>query len=272
MVEIGCGLSSLQSLDVSFCRKLTDKGLSAVALGCHDLRSLHLAGCRFITDGLLKALSENCPNLEKLVLQGCTNITDSALTGLVSGCQLIKHLDINNCSNVGDSGISTVSQACAATLRTLKLLDCFKVGNESILSLASFCRNLETLIIGGCRGISDESIKSLAAACSHSLKNLQMDRNLEDLDIRYCQEVTDDAFRGLDDEGSELKLRLLKVSNHPRITVTGIGLVLRSCNSLEYLDVRSCPHITKPACAEAGLHFPGCCKVIFVGSLSEPDL
>ncbi|KAK6921487.1 Leucine-rich repeat [Dillenia turbinata] len=289
MVEIGCGLSLLQSLDVSYCRKLTDKGLSAVALGCHDLRSLHLAGCRFITDGLLKALSENCLNLEDLGLQGCTNITDSGLTVLVRGCQLIKHLDINKCSNVGDGGISTVSQACAATLKTLKLLDCYKVGDESILSLARFCRNLETLIIGGCRSISDESIKSLASACNHSLKNLRMDwclnisdsslncilskcRNLEALDIGCCEEVTDDAFQGLDDGGPELKLKLLKVSNCPRITVTGIGLVLKSCNSLEYLDVRSCPHVTKVGCEEAGLQFPGCCKVNFVGSLSEPDL
>ncbi|KAH0873544.1 hypothetical protein HID58_070906 [Brassica napus] len=54
--------------------------------------------------------------------------------------RLESHLD----NNVGDAGVSSVAKACASSLKTLKLLDCYK--------------NLETLIIGGCRDISDESI------------------------------------------------------------------------------------------------------------------
>ncbi|XP_057960839.1 F-box/LRR-repeat protein 4 isoform X2 [Malania oleifera] len=289
MVAIGCGLSLLQSLDVSYCRKLTDKGMSAVAEGCHDLKTLQLTGCRFITDVVLQALSKNCHNLEDLGLQGCTSITNSGLNVLVEGCRRIKLLDINKCCNVGDIGILNVSQACSLSLKTLKLLDCYKVGDESIFSLAKFCKNLQTLIIGGCRDISDESIKSLAAACGHSLKNLRMDwclnisdsslncifrqcRNLEALDIACCEEVTDAAFWGLSNGGSELALKILKVSNCPKITVAGISMVLNSCSGLGYLDVRSCPHITKAGCEAAGLQFPESCSVNFVGSLSEPNV
>ncbi|KAJ0094170.1 hypothetical protein Patl1_16412 [Pistacia atlantica] len=286
MVSIGCGLSSLQSLDVSYCRKLTDKGLSAVAEGCHDLRSLHLAGCRFVTDGLLQAISKNCCNLEELVLQGCTNISDIGITDLVNGCRNITFLDVNKCSNIGDTGIFSVSKACSASLKTLKLLDCYKVGDESLFSLAEFCKNLETLVIGGCRDISDESLKSLAAACKSSLKKLRMDwclnisdssmsciltqcRNLEALDIGCCEQVTDAAFEGLGE--IELSLKFLMV-NCPKVTVAGIGMLLDRCTSLEYLDVRSCPHVTKVGCEEAGLQFPQCCKVNFLGSLNEMDV
>lgn len=289
MVAIGRGLLYLQSLDVSYCRKLTDKGISAVADGCSDLRNLHLCGCRFVTDGVLEALSKNCLNLEELVLQGCTNITDDGLTVLVNGCRRINFLDINKCSNVGNTGISSISKACSSSLQTLKLLDCYKVGDDSILSLARNCKNLETLIIGGCRDISEKAIESLAVSCKHSLKNLRMDwclnisdsslncilfqcRNLEAVDIGCCEEVTDDAFRGLGNDGYELSLKVLKVSNCSKITVTGISMLLDSCHSLEYLDVRSCPHITKAACDEVGLRFPESCKVNFAGSLSEPDV
>lgn len=290
LMAIGRNLSHLQSLDVSYCRKLTDKGLSAIAESCCDLRSLHLAGCRSVNDKVLEALSKNCHNLEELGLQGCTYITDSGLTFLVKGCQRMKFLDINKCSNISDIGVCSVSISCSCSLKTLKLLDCYKVGDESVLSLAQFCKNLETLIIGGCRDISDESVKSLAiAACSHSLKNLRMDwclnisdlslncifcncRNLEALDIGCCEEVTDAAFQGLNKGGSKLGLKVLKVSNCPKITVAGIGLLLDSCNSLEYLDVRSCPHVTEAGCDQAGLQFPECCKVNFLGSLSEPDV
>ncbi|XVE92975.1 hypothetical protein REPUB_Repub01dG0149900 [Reevesia pubescens] len=289
LASIGGGLSYLQSLDVSYCRKLTDRGLSAVAEGCHDLRSLHLSGCRFVTDGLLLTLSRNCNNLVELGLQGCTNITDSGLADLVNGCQHIRFLDINKCSNVGDIGISNVAEACSSSLKTLKLLDCYKVGDESIFSLSKFCKNLETLIIGGCRDVSDESVKSLAAACKNSLNILRMDwclnisdsslsciltqcKNLEALDIGCCEEVTDAAFQDLGNGEIEFGLKVLKVSNCPKITVSGIGMLLKQCNSLEYLDVRSCPHVTKAGCEEAGLMFPECCKVNFTGSLTEPDV
>lgn len=289
MVKIGSRLSSLRSLDVSYCRKLTDMGLSAVAEGCPDLRALRLPGCRFVTDEALLALSVNCPYLEELALQGCSNITDLGLISLANGCKRIKFLDLNKCSNVGDTGVSRLAKACSSSLSSLKLLDCYKIGDDSVLSLAEFSHNLETLIIGGCRGVSDESIKLLAAACKINLKNLRMDwcmnicdssvscllndcRNLEALDIGCCEEVTDAAFNELENKGHHLSLKVLKINNCPRITLTSIQILVNKCNLLEYLDVRSCPNITKAGCEEAGLQFAETCKVNFTGNMSEPDV
>lgn len=274
---------------MSYCRKLTDKGLSSIAKGCHDLRALYVVGCRFVTDALLSALSMNCNNLEELSLQGCTNITDSGLTVLVEGCKRLKQLDLNKCSNIGDIGLSCISKACSSSLLTLKLLDCYKVGDGSILSLAEHCKNLETLIIGGCRELSDESIKQFASACYGSLKNLRMDwclnvsdasldcifflcKKLEVLDVGCCEEVTDAAFQRLGNEDSKLSLKVLRVSNCPKITVDGLRKLLKSCEGLEYLDVRSCPHVTEVRCHEAEVQFPVGCKVNFSGSLAEPDV
>ncbi|KAH6771047.1 RNI-like superfamily protein [Perilla frutescens var. hirtella] len=289
MTSLASGLPSLHFLDVSYCRKLTDKGLSSIANGCHDLRALYVVGCRFVTDVLLSALSMNCNNLEELGLQGCTNITDSGLTVLVEGCKRLKQLDLNKCSNIGDIGISCISKECHSSLLTLKLLDCYKIGDDSILSLAKHCKRLETLIIGGCRQLSDESIKQLAFACCGSLKNLRMDwclnvsdasldcifflcRKLEVLDVGCCEEVTDAAFQRLGNEDSKLSLKILRVSNCPKITVDGMRKLLRSCEALEYIDVRSCPHVTEVRCHEAGLQFPVGCKVNFSGSLADPDV
>ncbi|RDX81145.1 F-box/LRR-repeat protein 4, partial [Mucuna pruriens] len=290
MKAIGEGLSSLQSLDVSYCRKLTDEGLSDVAKGCCDLRILHMAGCKFVTDGLLKALSKNCRNLEELGLQGCTSITDDGLISLASGCRWIRFLDINKCIHVSDVGVCSISRACSSSLKTLKLLDCCKIGDETMLSLVKFCGNLETLIIGGCRDVSAEAIKSLATGCGNNLKNLRMDwclnisdsslscvlsqcRNLEALDIGCCEELTDAAFQFIiSNEEPRLSLKILKVSNCPKITVAGIGIIVGKCPYLEYLDVRSCPHITKAGLDEADIQFPFWCKINFNGSISEPDM
>lgn len=283
IAAVGSGLSTLQTLDVSYCRKLTDNGLSNIAQSCHDMKSLNLAGCRLVTNALLENLAKNCHNLEVLCLEGCTRITDLGLTLLAGGCQKINYLSINKCSSISDAGISSVTKSCPFSLRTLKMLDCFRIGNESMLSLAKYCRNLETLIIGGCKEISDDSMKSLAEGCGQSLKNLRMDWcsnisdvsldsiltqciNLEVLDIGCCEEVTDSAFQGLRANERQLSLKIFKANNCSKITVTGISLLLELCSCLKYLDVRSCPHVTKAGCEEAGLHFPEHCRVVFDGS------
>ncbi|KAI3700925.1 hypothetical protein L2E82_45566 [Cichorium intybus] len=77
---------------------------------------------------------------------------------------------------------------------------------------------------------------------------------LELLNIEYA------AFDGLRNPGFRSGLKILKVSNCPKITVLGISMALEACKSLEYLDVRSCPNVTKADCDDAGLKFPEGCK------------
>ncbi|XP_020598065.1 uncharacterized F-box/LRR-repeat protein C02F5.7-like, partial [Phalaenopsis equestris] len=168
-------------------------------------------------------------------------------------------------------------------------LDCCNVGERSILSLANSCHKLETLVIGGCRLISDESIRSLALSRCESLRILRMNwcsnitdltlslifskcRYLMDLDIGSCDKITDLGFEGLKLGDFVSELKVLKVGNLPRITVVAIGIILQFCKSLSYLDLRSCQHVAKRVCEEAGLQFPEFCKINFVGSLLESDV
>lgn len=44
-----CCKESLETLDISFCRKITDDALGVVADKCHRLRSVTLFGCSQIT-------------------------------------------------------------------------------------------------------------------------------------------------------------------------------------------------------------------------------
>lgn len=287
VAKLGGGLLSLQSLDVSRCIKLSDKGLKAVALGCQKLMQLHITGCRLITDNLLIALSKSCLQLEYLGAAGCNSITDAGISALADGCHHIKSLDISKCNKVGDPGVCKTAEVSSSRLVSIKLLDCSKVGDKSIFSLAKCCRNLETLVIGGCRNISDASIQALALACSNSLRSLRMDWCLKltdtslrsllsncklvAIDVGCCDQITDIAF--LDVEGNEFQseLKVLKISSCVQLTAAGVGSVIKSFKALEYLDVRSCPLVTRDSCEQAGVEFPVGCKVNFYGSLLESD-
>lgn len=288
MVAVGNALPYLQSLDVSDCRNLTDKGLVALAKGCHNLQSLQLSGCRFITDELLQAVSQNCSHLKELGLASCSKITDSGIICLFDGCREIKHLDVSKCGKIGDPGVCRIAETCSTSLKVLKLQDCCNVGGKSIFSLAKSCCSLETLVIGGCRYIPDESVKSLAQSCCGSLMILRMSwcsnitdstlkcifancRYLRALDVESCEKITDSAFEGLAAGCSASNLKALKVANLPEITVAAVGMILEFCRSLEHLDLRSCAHITKLDCEQAGIVFPDSCRVNFVGSLGESD-
>ncbi|KAK8966462.1 hypothetical protein KSP40_PGU001226 [Platanthera guangdongensis] len=288
MVALGNALPYLQSLDVSNCRNLTDKGLVALAKRCRNLQSLQISGCRFITDELLQAISQNCSRLRELEVAGCFKITDSGIIRLLDGCREIKHLDVSKCGKIGDPGVSRIAETCSTSLKLLKLQDCCNVGGKSIFSLAESCCNLETLVIGGCRYIPDESVKSLAQSCCGSLRILRMSwcsnitdstlkcifsncRYLRALDIESCEKITDSAFEGLAGGCSATNLKALKVANLPGITVAAVGIILEFCRSLEHLDLRSCAHITKLDCQQAGLVFLDSCRVNFVGSLGESD-
>lgn len=288
IIKLGDGLPCLQSLDVSHCRKLSDRGLKVVALGCRNLRQLQITGCRLITDNLLNALSKGCLNLEELGAVGCSSITDAGISALADGCHNLRSLDISKCNKVGDPGICKIAEVSSLSLVSLRLLDCIKVGDKSIHSLAKFCCNLETLVIGGCRDVSDKSIQALALACCSSLRNLRMDwclkitdaslisllcncKLLAAIDVGCCDQITDAAFQGMESNGFLSELRVLKTNNCVRLTVVGVSSVVESCKALEYLDVRSCPQVTKQNCEQAGLQFPAGCKVNFEGSLSESD-
>ncbi|KAK1618375.1 hypothetical protein QYE76_023892 [Lolium multiflorum] len=288
MIKLGDGLPFLQTLDVSHCRRLSDRGLKVVALGCRHLRQLYITGCRLITDNLLHAISKNCSNLEELGAAGCNSITDAGISALADGCHNMKSLDISKCNKVGDPGVCRIAEVSSSSLLSLKLLDCSKVGNKSIYTLAKFCCNLETLSIGGCRDISDEPIEALALACCSSLRSIRMDwclkitgaslrsllrscKLLAAIDVGCCDHITDAAFQGMQTNVFQSELRVLKINNCVSITVAGVSSVIESCNALEHLDVRSCPQVTRQSCEQAGLQFPGGCKVNFEGSLSESD-
>ena len=60
----------------------------------HSLNSLVLSGCQSLTDRGLAIVARRCPHLTKLEIQYCTNITNGGLMDLVTKCPLLDHLDV----------------------------------------------------------------------------------------------------------------------------------------------------------------------------------
>ncbi|KAK8322224.1 hypothetical protein V6Z11_A12G156500 [Gossypium hirsutum] len=234
LAVIAEGFKCLKVLKLQNCKAITDRGLALIGGGLPSLQSLDASYCRKLTDKGLSAVADGCHDLRSLHLAGCRFVTDGLLFSLSRNCKNLVELGLQGCTNISDSGLA---------------------------DLVNGCQHIRFLDINKCSNVGDVGISKVAEC-----------KNLEALDIGCCEEVTDTAFEDLRNGEIEFSLKVLKISNCPKITVSGINMLLNQCSSLEYLDVRSCPHVTKAGCDEAGLVFPEYCKVNFTGSLSEPDV
>ncbi|KAL3685798.1 hypothetical protein R1sor_003820 [Riccia sorocarpa] len=90
----------LRLLDVCGAQYLSDEGVAAIA-ECAKLVSLNLTWCVRVTDVGLKALARNCKSLEILSLHGLLGVTDEGIEELAKSCSRTLHtLDVNGCVNI----------------------------------------------------------------------------------------------------------------------------------------------------------------------------
>ncbi|XP_065857214.1 F-box protein At3g58530 isoform X1 [Euphorbia lathyris] len=113
-------LSLLSFLDLCGAQNLSDEGLSCIAT-CKNLITLNLTWCVRITDMGVIAIAEGCTALEFLSLFGIVGVTDKSLEVLSRFCSnQISTLDVNGCV-----GIKRRSRD--ELLKLFPNLRCFKV-------------------------------------------------------------------------------------------------------------------------------------------------
>ncbi|XP_040361935.1 EIN3-binding F-box protein 1-like [Rosa chinensis] len=153
--------SSISTLKLPGSR-IKDVELGVLANGTSSISTLELVRCRKITDVGLGFLANGSisKTLKKLVLDGCNKITDSGVQLLRKMCSL-ERLDLSNCgsriTNAGGVAISAIQ-----TLRELLLVNLQTVSNSTIVALAWNCPNLEILDLRGCQAVTGAGIRAFS--------------------------------------------------------------------------------------------------------------
>ncbi|CAH9105656.1 unnamed protein product [Cuscuta epithymum] len=113
-------LPHLKFLDLCGAQNLTDDGLSCIA-HCKKLLSLNLTWCVRVTDIGVIAIAQGCISLEFLSLFGIVGVTDKSLEALASSCsKTLTTLDVNGC-------IGIKNRTRDQLLKMFPNLKCFKV-------------------------------------------------------------------------------------------------------------------------------------------------
>ena len=65
----------MNSLYISRCNKISDKGVSAVSHGCPVLKAISILHCKKITERGVSALAHKCPCLRYINAIGCIRLS-----------------------------------------------------------------------------------------------------------------------------------------------------------------------------------------------------
>jgi serine/threonine protein kinase len=150
-----CGLTTLQKLDFSCCKQLTDAGLAHLR-GLTNLQSLDLHGCEKLTGAGLAHL-RGITKLQELILSSCLQLTDANLAHL-RGFSNLQSLSLRECEQLTDAALAHLRGL--ANLRSLRLDSCKQLTDASLVNLRGLS-NLGILEVGGCHNMTIEGIESL---------------------------------------------------------------------------------------------------------------
>ena len=120
----------LTKLDVANCVHVTDKSLVSIGKGCFSLERLNLSGCRAITDqGVLCLVPLS--RLEELMVALCWRLTSASLVPLINALRSLHHFNLSGTAVSDDALHALGGSRLAHSLRSLNLSFCDRLTNAT---------------------------------------------------------------------------------------------------------------------------------------------
>jgi predicted Ser/Thr protein kinase len=253
------GLSALERLDLSGCRRITGAGLTNLSNLSH-LDQLDLGGCELIDDRGLESFLVTLPHLEVLGLP--PGLTDGALRVLRRFH--LRELSLNGCHRLLGTGLGHLVHLTG--LIALDLASCSELRDEGLRHLTGL-NGLRKLILTGCGHLTDAGLSHLArltslllldlAGCveltDDGLAQLSGLSNLRELSLAHCEHLTDATLAHI--KGMP-RLEILHLAGCSRLTDAGLASLRKS--GLVRLDLWGCTGITDRGVTAFRVARPGC--------------
>ncbi|KAI3839825.1 hypothetical protein MKW98_010130 [Papaver atlanticum] len=177
-------------LDVELCLmfswfpRLIEVSLEALAKCCPSIETVNLSRCRSITDSGISFLLQNCQKLRTLYIGSCSSITG---IGFLECPERLTHLEAGGCK-LTPEGINALVSGGGLEILCLSTREdeLAEVGEGSINTEAVMmiskgwevigrnCKDLELLNVYGCRKLCDSGLQALCNGCD-KLQSLFID-------------------------------------------------------------------------------------------------
>jgi len=173
-VIASAGLAKLKDLSIANAgihngatgEALTDAGVASLlqSVGA-SLERLDISQNKKLTDVVLEAIGESCGQLTHLDLNGLRELSTKGVQELFdkfkqSGAPGLKHLNLSRCIKIGNEALYSILDHSARTLRVLDLNSVDELRADALERLATEAVNLEGLDLSFVRDVDDFVIKS----------------------------------------------------------------------------------------------------------------
>ena len=299
--------------------RLTDSSFTLIAstFSRTNMTSVDISFCRDVTDNAIVTLAESCPALKHLNICGLSRVADRGVQSVCSNCWLLETLNLEDVFLFDDSAFWYSSQRdgrllaeerMLTALRTINLRDCVCMTDYGIKGLAERCRAVVSLVLRGCDKVTDNGLRSMtrtmmertnhknpfcdtlrlldlsfccsitAGCLSQELLPLCADlqeahfsgivsiddqfvrllcescRSVQSLSLQKCIQVTDAALCWMADF---LWLESLDLSGCYRVTDDGMDVLTLACTGLQHIHLRRCAKITGRGVTAIGRNLQG---------------
>lgn len=151
----------LLSLDLSYTKNISDRGLAALGYGCCALQFLNVEGLERITNSGIQKLVQGCRNLRVLSVRKCMQLTDGTLVHIGEHCRQLRSLNACGCFHLSSAGVFAMVRG-TPQLQSLNLEGCVNMREDILAVVATNCLSLQVLNLNGCQEITDSGIDTLA--------------------------------------------------------------------------------------------------------------
>ncbi|CAI8590775.1 unnamed protein product [Vicia faba] len=165
-------------------------------------------------------------------------LSDTGLSALADGFPKLAKLRLIWCSNVTSHGLSSLAWKCA-NLKALDLQGCY-VGDQGLAAVGQCCKQLEDLNLRFCEGLTDKGLVELALGVGKSLKSLG---------VAACAKITDISMEAVASHCGSLETLSL---DSEFIHNQGVLAVAQGCPYLKSLKLQ-CINLTDDALKAVGV-------------------
>lgn len=235
--------TSLTSLSLRMCSRLSDYSIWCVTILMPNLEELDLGYCELIKDPSMAYVAGGLKRLKALDISRC-DISDVGLRALtISPANQLESLTLARCVYATSSGLCFLIEK-SIRLVTLDVSICHLV-TDAVVEATSKILTLKRLVLSWCKNLTNQSIRSLATRPS----------SLEKLEIRACILIDDQGVACVDLGPGLLELTTLCLKGNP-ITDNGLAKLARTLGHMTKLDLTMCKLITNAGVRVLADHLP----------------
>ncbi|KAF2285058.1 hypothetical protein P3X46_007462 [Hevea brasiliensis] len=253
-------LSKLATLSLRGAHRLSDCGLSALAVSAPVLQSINLSQCSLLTSSSINDLASHLGStLRELYMDDCQNIDAMLILPAFKKFKRLEVLSVAGIRTVRDGFVIAMVEACGMNMKELVFANCVELTDISLKFVGENCPNLCALDLSHLHNLTDKALQYLANGC-RSIHKLKLCRNdFSDEAVAAFLEASGESVNVLSlNNISRVSLHTalaiakclrsllsLDLSWCRKLTNEALGLIVDSCSSLKVLTLFGCTQITE---------------------------